>query len=562
MDAVTKVYGLLGSTFCDWLDGGALAASVSSQQLFYSDLDVFAAIETASRLGSGGGLISGGAGRSAGLYPFLTSVLDSGSLEHAKSRMEHLDGARGPHALSPDLAAEGSPPSVTPTRLPSGGRGPGRGSSPRPRGSSPRSSALSFGSGVGSIKDVLNEYDARNLVSRHLAIHEQLIAFFSGATALVRGSTPSLSLGDGDALFAHSVIEAIVGQCAILHTVRATLKVLSSDSSEASLLLESLSTELLASTVLDAIEEDFARSGGRPSELDAAVAFICFGSVAARMLAPLLRARSPPIESSLLAAVQACSFTGGGGRLKIDLLELSVALGRITSFGDGAHTATKALIKKVTAAREINFTALTPDGETVNWSHVVDREVHAASEWMHGRRLATGDDLIGLVRRLKRTAVLAAKVSDSLTKASGMGLAERVGVFAVSDVGDDLDPGPDWFSAQVYWLGVGSERQKCTSCPAQLPKGARICTECEKFQVVMFRCPTCRFPVPMGQDCRIYFCSGSWEDAKIRATNGAPPAMTPAELQPLAKAWITKHRAAVAKRQSARGAAAGSGGYK
>jgi hypothetical protein len=105
MGAVTKVYGLLGTNFHGWLDGGALAASVSSQQLFHSELDVFAAIETASRLGSSGGLISGGAGSSAGLNPFLTSVLDLGSLEHAKSRKEYLDGTRGPHALSSDLAA-------------------------------------------------------------------------------------------------------------------------------------------------------------------------------------------------------------------------------------------------------------------------------------------------------------------------------------------------------------------------------------------------------------------------------------------------------------------------
>jgi hypothetical protein len=561
MAAIKGLYDSSEKSFEERLDSMGTATPVDLSSSYLNARAVAKAVEGAARGLALDGAIHGAAGDGMNLYPGLLNILSPLVYALGAEHMKQL-GRGGPApasgvSLSPYLRAEAEAPAtagttgsapgfVTPGRV--GGRGP----SPRPRGSSPRPgpSALASGSlgsfgaasspsGTVTTKTLLDARSARQITANYQATQEQCRLFFkTAASRLSDDGTAHMPLQDAPALFAEGVVAALSGQIALLHVVRATLAVLANDSTAAGLVLKSLETKKLARTVFSAIADAAGDTTHQPCALDRAVGFVCFGTVAVRLLVPLLLLRVLPTSAALQAAAELASIDIAGGTLLIDVEALEGALGDDLpeAFGNGANLALGVLLRKVAESRGSSFSATASNGSTWHWANVVDSILLDHREIAAGRVAGTGKQLGDLVERLARLAMDAARSADrvrQVTGGRGLPPASVLVVAPAAAAAADDDALGDY---AVFWVGRSDKGAAptgtCRHCPGSLPTGARICTLCKKFQFAMFKCPgQCGFPVPVGKTCGIYFCKGGVSKQQ----------MTDAELVPHGEQWVKRH---------------------
>jgi hypothetical protein len=159
------------------------------------------------------------------------------------------------------------------------------------------------------------------------SLHAQYEMFFEQTSQQVsEEGQPRLLLQDLDTLVAMQIAEAINGQIALLHVVRASLASVAGDT--AIELSRQLSQEQLDNTVARYLRTRRPKgpSGQATEYLDIALRFVPFGRIALAMITELMVNGSFGHDEAFLAAARLATIKCSPGRIVVDVGDLISAM--------------------------------------------------------------------------------------------------------------------------------------------------------------------------------------------------------------------------------------------
>ena len=367
-------------------------------------------------------------------------------------------------------------------------------------------------------KAVLDASAVHLMTNSMRSFHAQYETFFEQTLQHVSvEGQPRLWLQDLDTLVAVQIAEAINGQIALLHVVRASLASIAGDT--AIELSRQLSQAQLDYTVAKYLRTRRPKGpdGQATEHLDIALRFVPFGRIALAMVTELMVTGSFGHDEALLAAARLATIKCSPGRIVIDVGDLISAMRHL---GGAPVDPTDAMIVIEALIADNGRFEFTSPGEDdpdvdIDWKlFAVKTCTLQAARKRRGKR-ASLPDLRALVDSLTEFSMASARINDALATTLGLVSAPPHSAYQLTTASatvlqiDGIAPADDEVGDAIYYTLSTESLVPCFNCREPGSPRFLFCKSCGKFATEVWKCSQCQLPTSISSTkCHQWTCPG------------------------------------------------------